>query len=150
MRYLVLMLALLAPAAYAGEYHVLNLEYYDFTYQKFKANRDPYTPDVDNYADRASTNFRIGLLNNLMYWDNQVHTETVDTGSVKTVGWHWVLGLRVTSQIDLFSEHHSRHVMEEYRPTKNGHNTFPVEDSYGIKIKLVDDPRRNTISGWFK
>lgn len=142
---------LLATTADGREYHLLNLEYQDVTYQKFKDERDPYVPEYDNRMDyRVSTNFRVGMLNNLMYWDNQVHMEALDTGVPKTVGWHWVLGLRVTDQIDLFQEHHSRHVMEENVSTRDGKSAFPVENSYGIKIKLIDNPAKNTISGWFK
>ena len=97
---------------------------------------------------RASTNFRLGLARTL-YWDNNLHTEAVRSGTVKTVGWHWIMGVRLTKMIDLFQEHHSRHVVEEYRATKNGRNTFPVEDSYGIRITIIDLKRVNSLSDLF-
>lgn len=128
-------------------YRLLSLEYHDITYNKFTANRDPYVPDRDDWRDRASTNFRIAILHTL-YWDNYVHTESVKTGTVKTVGWHWVAGLRLNKYMDIFQEHHSRHVMEEDRPTKNGKQVFPVEDSYGIKFKFVDDPYKKSVGDW--
>lgn len=140
-----------AGRADGKEYRLLNLEYQDVAYQKFKGQRDSYVPEYDNRMDyRVSTSFRVGMLNNLIYWDNKVHMEALDTGVPKTVGWYWVLGLRVTDQIDIFQEHHSRHAMEEAGTTRDGRSTFPVEDSYGIKIKLIDNPAKNTISGWFK
>ena len=132
----------------AKEYRLLEVEHFDMGYQEFKNQRDPYVPDTTNMKYRASTNFRLGLARTL-YWDNNLHTEAVRSGTVKTVGWHWIMGVRLTKMIDLFQEHHSRHVVEEYRATKNGRNTFPVEDSYGIRITIIDLKRVNSLSDLF-
>lgn len=132
----------------AKEYRLLEVEHFDMGYQEFKNQRDPYVPDTTNMKYRASTNFRLGLARTL-YWDNNLHTEAVRSGTVKTVGWHWIMGVRLTKMIDLFQEHHSRHVVEEYRATKNGRNTFPVEDSYGIRIIIIDLKRVNSLSDLF-
>lgn len=147
MKLLIVLLSLISANAFAAEYRLLDVEHFDIRYQEFKNMRDPYVPDTTDWKYRVSTNFRLGLAKTI-YWDNNVHTEAVQSGTVKTVGWHWILGLRVSKYIDLFAEHHSRHVMEEYRPTKDGHNVFPVEDSYGIKITIIENQDKKTLGSW--
>jgi len=125
---------------------LLNVEYFDITYAKFRENRDPYTPEFDGqWKYRLATNFRISL-GHLIYWDNQVHTEAL-TNEVKTVGWHYFVGIRLHSKIDLYWEHHSRHVMEEQRPKDplDKSNVFPVEDSVGIRFKFIEDNTKNSL-----
>lgn len=148
MKLLLVLIMLITNTARAGEYRLLSLEQFDLSYQEFKINRDPYVPDTSHWKYRASTTFRIGIADTL-YWHNNLHTEAVANGTVKTVGWHWIVGLRVSKYIDLFAEHHSRHVMEEYRPTRDGRNTFPVEDSIGIRFKIINDTKPKTIGDWF-
>ena len=136
------------PSVQASRYHLLDVEYLDMTYQKFKDIRDPYVPN-DTLAYRISTNYRLSLMR-VLYWDNQLHMEAAPSGTPTTVGWHWIVGIRLTDGIDIFDEHHSRHVMEEYRATNDGHNVFPVEDSFGIKFKFIEDHNDNnkTIGGF--
>lgn len=105
------------------------------------ASRDPLAPQYTGYWEsRAALKMKFNVLGAL-YWDNDVHTEAAD-GAPKTVGWHWVLGVRVNPQIDLFEEHHSRHLMDEASPTERmypdyrTHHTFPVEDSYGVRFNI--------------
>lgn len=147
MKYLFLLL-MIATTVNAKEYRLLEVEHFDIQYQEFKNIRDPYVSDIENLKYRVSTNFTLGL-HRILYWDNKVHTEALKSGTVKTVGWHWVVGLRVNKYIDVFSEHHSRHVMEEYRATKNGHNMFPVEDSYGVKLTIIDIKNTRTLGNLF-
>ena len=142
------LLFFISMSASAKEYRLLEVEHFDMGYQEFKNIRDPYVPDTTNMKYRASTNFRLGLARTL-FWDNTLHTEAVRSGTVKTVGWHWITGIRLTKKIVLFQEHHSRHVVEEYRGTKNGRNTFPVEDSYGIRITIIDLKQVNSLSDLF-
>jgi len=62
-----------------------------------------------------------------------------------TVGWHWEFGGELTDGIELYYEHHSRHVMDSEQPyfydvdsnTLYRHR-FPVEDSIGIRFTIVD------------
>jgi hypothetical protein len=140
MRKFLLFLAFLLPCeAFAGEYHLLNMEHFDMSYADFRHQRDPYAMEyTDDWLYRAATNFRFNFMGAL-YWDNYVHMEAVDGGTPKTVGWHWTLGLRLHDNLDVFAEHHSRHVMEDERPRIDGHNQFPVEDSYGIRFTVIED-----------
>ena len=77
-----------------------------------------------------------------------MHGETVQTGVFRSVGWHWEAGIRVTNRVILFHEHHSRHVLEQ-PPEKrfNAGSQFPVEDSNGIKLILINE---STGKGIFK
>lgn len=119
---------------------LMDAEKLEINYEKFKpGRRDPYAPEKDgDWNYRTSLNFNINMVEYL-YWNNYVHTESVVSGAVKTVGWEWWAGVHLHSQVDLYMHHHSFHVMEEDRPTKDGHNIFPVEDSYGIKFKILED-----------
>jgi hypothetical protein len=126
---------------------VLCLDKADLRYQKFRPDgrRDPYTPDHDNSWDaRAGLEWDLQLLR-WGFWRNDVHTEQLLDGRVKTVGWHWTLGIRIPRlRSELFHEHHSQHVLDQ-RPVQRdgtdlpqGFRKFPVEDSYGIRITLFD------------
>ena len=145
-----LMILLTSPTLAAGKEYFLNLEYLDMQWQKFKDQRDPYVPEYnDDWAYRVSTNFRFAAFN-VLYWDNNLHMEALDSGTPKTTGWHWTIGLRVTKILDIFAEHHSRHVMEDARAKINGQNQFPVEDSYGVRLIIFDNqPNRKSLSSLF-
>lgn len=131
-----------ANAADKKQYRLLDVEKMEFRAAHMDPqSRDPYVPQyTDRWRERASLQWRVSVLESL-YWDNDVHTETIDVGVVKTVGWHWELGLRINKYIAPFWEHHSRHVMDE-KPDERfsgGRHQFPVEDSYGIRFKFVEE-----------
>lgn len=148
LRKLALGLVLYTSPAVAGEYKLLTMESFEMKYSDFKSQRDPYAMEyTEDWAYRAATSFRYSILG-VLYHDNYVHCEGLDSGVVKTVGWQWTIGLRLHRNVDVFADHHSRHVMEDYRPTVNGRNQFPVEDSYGIKFIVVEDTgKHNWIFG---
>jgi len=152
MQKLLLLLTFFATSTFAQEkqynYRLLDVEYFDMRYQQFDHNRDPYAPEYDGkWAYRAAADFRLNFMESI-YWDNTLHTEALRSGPVKTVGWRWELGLRLSNNIDLFHEHHSRHIMEEDRDSRNGSNVFPVEDSYGLRIKFIERPRGRSVGSW--
>lgn len=159
MRLLLLVLATaLSASAYGQEnkyskYHLLSVEDFSTSFAKFEHQRDPYLPQYDGqWTYRARADFNVAVMHTL-YWHNSVHTEAAESGPVKTVGWHWILGLRLNKYMDLFHEHHSRHVMEEDPPQRYDGKTsgvFPVEDSYGIKFKFIEDgSRKRSLGDWF-
>lgn len=131
----------------ASELKLLDVESLDITIAKFGCNREPMTPQYEcrDYLGRVAANFNLRLFEH-GYWKNQVHTEGLEA-QVKTVGWHWELGVRVHSALDVFYEHHSRHVMEGDQPLyynerldQQARGKFPVEDSYGIRLKFYTNP----------
>jgi hypothetical protein len=135
--------AFFATAAHAGEWKLLNVERLDLEYTKLEPSmRDPYVPQyTGSWRERAALRWRVSILGPI-YWDNNVHTETLKSGEVKTVGWEWEAGLRLNKYIDIFHHHHSRHVMEDV-PEKRfrGGNQFPVEDGYGIRFKFIPETK---------
>lgn len=136
-----------ANVAWGSDYG-LNLEYADMKAGQFLDNRDPYVSDqygIDAWSYRIEMNMRIGI-GGLFYFEQRPHFEAINV-TPKTVGWQYELGLHLTDQIDLFRDHHSRHVMEDYRPRANGHNPFPVEDLYGIRFVIVDAPGKHRSLG---
>lgn len=127
--------------AKADEWKLLDVEKLDVVYSKLdKKNRDPYAPTYTNrWNDRASLQWRVSILSRV-YWDNDCHVETIDTGAVKTVGWHWDAGVRINKYFSVFQEHHSRHIMEETPEKRNeAGNQFPVENAVGLRVKLIEE-----------
>ena len=140
-----LLLILVLPTESRAEYF-LNLEKAELDYARIDSRtRDPYVPEYTNkWKDAAAIKFRIGLFRGKVYWNNNVHGETVDTGVFQIVGWQWEMGIRITKQVSLFRDHHSRHRLED-RPEKRFKegSQFPVEDRYGIRFILI----RETLGG---
>lgn len=127
--------------ASAGEYKLLSADRLDVEYTKLMPNnRDPYAPQyTGHWRDRAALKWDISVLGRA-YWNNNTHTEMIDTGQVKTVGWEWEAGFHVWKHLDVYKYHHSRHIMDEEPQTSSGDiitNSFPVEDSYGIRIRFI-------------
>lgn len=129
----------------ASTFHVLDVDKVALRYQKFDDNRDPYVPQWDErWAYRAGLEWNLTMLE-WGYWRNDVHTEALETGVVKTVGWQWELGIRLPfMRSEIFQQHHSRHIMDERPRERDGDvlpgrgTKFPVEQSYGIRVTLYE------------
>ena len=140
-----LILFVLDSSCYAAEWRLLDAEKVDLEYSKLDPNnRDPYAPDfTGKWRERVALKFDLNLLRRGDYgffWNNNAHTETIDTGAVKTVGWEWELGLQLGKYASIFHHHHSRHIMDEgpQRDAYNGKsNQFPVEDSLVLRVHLL-------------
>lgn len=116
----------------------------DLRTQRFSENRDALTPDIpqDQYKGRVATDFQLRILE-VGYWKNYVHTEGTPS-QLQTVGWQWELGIRISDELSIFHEHHSRHRMDSAELDLDGDgkpNKFPVEDSYGIRLHFYVNPR---------
>lgn len=135
-----LLCTLFASPAYAANYHLLSLDYFDMRYEQFADARDPYAPNYDNlWLYRVAADFNLSL-GGVLYWNNYTHFETLKSQTPKSVGWQYEIGLRLTGFMDVYREHHSRHIFEEPSPYNRAGNSFPVEDVYGVRVKFVDDP----------
>lgn len=139
-----LALSLMACSAQAWSPKTIDVSKLNLRYQQFKANRDPMTPQYaqEDYAYRAALDFDIQVLE-YAFWENTIHMETIKSGQVKTVGWHWIAGVRLGRYLDLIHEHHSRHVLDEPQSAQfpvdstASSKHYPVEDSYGVRIHLL-------------
>lgn len=131
------------PSSESGDWCVLCIDKVDLRYQQFKDRRDPYTPDKDEqWGSRVGLDWDLQLLR-YGFWRNDVHAEQLQDGRVKTVGWHWFLGLRLPPlRSEIFHEHHSQHVLDQAPLERDGDDLpqgfrkFPVEDSYGVRVHL--------------
>jgi hypothetical protein len=119
------------------EYHRLN-----------PGNRDPYAPQyTGKWRERANLVWDSTLVRKKQYrlfWNHQIHTETIDSGAVKTVGWEWKSGISFGRYVDVFHYHHSRHIMDErveHPYYGNKSNQFPVEDSFVLRFKFITEGR---------
>jgi hypothetical protein len=125
-------------------------------FARFGCNRDPIVPELDcnDWRGRTSINSNLRLLETI-YWSNDVHAEGTDA-AFKTVGWHFELGVNVSKYVDLFYEHHSRHVMDQGNAVHISHDgryrfsKFPIEDSYGIRLIFYESgSKRKTLADKF-
>jgi hypothetical protein len=129
-------------------FKVLDVDSAGVKVAQFGCNREPMTPQIDchDYTGRVAIELDLRVLE-AGYWKNNIHTEGLEA-QVKTVGWHWEMGLHLTPKLDAFYEHHSRHVMEGAQPQYYDPNRdqafkqkFPVEDSYGIRLHFYINPK---------
>lgn len=130
----------------ASEYRLLDIDKFDIEYTKLNpSSRDPYAPQYTGlWKERAALKWDVSVLG-FAYWRNNVHTETIESGQVKTVGWEYEAGIPVTGHFELFWHHHSRHIMDE-PPQVNytdSANQFPVEDGVGIRIRFITGKDRS-------
>lgn len=146
-----LIIYLSSSSLQAREWRLLETEKVDLEYSQLNAyNRDPYAPDyTGRWRERVALKWDLSIVRYKdwgFFWDNNMHTETIDSGAVKTVGWEWELGLQLGKYADLFHHHHSRHIMDEepQRDAYNGKsNQFPVEDSLVLRVHLLRPKRSN-------
>lgn len=128
----------LALTSNAYGWSATSLDHLSLDVAKFSCNRNPMTPDIpcEDYKGRVQLNFKVGLLNDLLKWDNKVHGEGTDA-KFTTMGWEYYLSIPTPWGIEPFVHHHSQHTLDGYGPTVNGNpkpEKFPVEDSIGIRF----------------
>lgn len=138
----------LSTETVAGEFHLLELDELSFEGSRFGDNRDPMTPwySQDEYTGRAALRWDVRLLE-FFYWKNYLHTEGVSS-RVATVGWQWDFGLHLHKNVDLFYQHHSRHVTDTEQPQWYDEEAgtlrrqkFPVEDAYGVRLRFYTNEK---------
>lgn len=115
------------------------MEYFQYR----KEFRDPYFVDSEGrylqMRDGAALNFELGILDSWLYWKNRIHMDMDYTPQPRHVGWEWEAGAHIPFiPLDVFQHHHSRHGMEYRHPDGL---RFPVEDSVGIRLRLIEKDR---------
>jgi hypothetical protein len=150
MRNWILLLCIYPALSEAAEYRLLDTDELYFEYSQLdRNNRDPYAPQyTGRWNERASLIWDSTIVSYRQYrlmWNHNIHTETIDTGAVKTVGWEWRAGVSLGRYLDVFHHHHSKHIMDEERRVPeygNKGNQFPVEDSLVFRFKFVTSKER--------
>lgn len=127
--------------ALAGNLHLLEPKDVYLEYYKYTSMHDPYLYPIDREIYQGAsfnTDFNIIRYKDfLIYWKNNLHfDQSRVSGHIKHAGWQYEIGLPLlmakdSTKIELFKQHHSRHVLEETRSTH-----FPVYDRYGVRFRL--------------
>lgn len=132
---------LVSQVALANKLYLLEpRDIYIETY-KYSSMRDPYLYPIDKeleYGMSFNTDLTIARYGDFqLYWKNNLHFDQSSySGHIKHAGWQYELGLPIffnkkAPKIELFKQHHSRHVLEETRTT-----LFPVYDRYGLRFSI--------------
>lgn len=125
----------------------LEVDYLAVETSKFEGRREASTPNTPqgDYQQRAALRWDVSLWKNI-YWNNNTHCETT-SGGVKTVGWLWEAGLRVTPWLDVFKAHHSQHVVDEPSQVRweGSAGKFPNEDSLGVRLIFIPQVTRRAL-----
>jgi len=131
-----------SSTAYAkGDYSLFEVEKLDLKHSRMASeSRDPYAPwHTGSWYTKSELEWRVNMLGPI-YWDNSMHMEMIDATTVKTVGWKYELGLRLFKSISVYWGHHSRHILDEPGAQNYiGPVQFPVEDTLGIRIRVVEE-----------
>lgn len=149
LKFIMATMILLSSGAQA-QYKLLDVDVVNMQFAQFACNRDPIIPELscNDWRGRAEINADLRVLEYL-YWKNSIHGEGTNS-AFKTMGWHFELGINVSKYIDIFYEHHSRHVLDQGNATHFSHDgmsrmtRFPVEDSYGVRFKFYENTKKRS------
>jgi hypothetical protein len=138
MKYLLVLLAI-AGSARAEEYKLLEPREISFEASKIQGVHDPYLTPVDRRLTHSGlfrTDFNLIRYQNYeLFMDNDLHFDQADSGKVVHGGWKFEIGATLyrhqTTAIEIYKQHHSRHIFEDTRPEH-----FPVRDAFGIRLQI--------------
>lgn len=135
-------MALMAARAEARDLHLLEPKDVYIDAFKYQSIHDPYLAPIDRdlaYGAAFNTDFNLFRYGNIaLHWKNRLHFDQAgSSGHIKHAGWEYELGLPLwvdkgKPKIELFKQHHSRHILEEVRDAH-----FPVYDRVGVRIRLL-------------
>lgn len=137
---LLFLMCLNAPS-YGTELHLLEPRDVYIESYRYENMYDPYLYPVDSELAYGAGFFidlniwRYGWYT--MYWKNMLHfDQSRESGQIRHGGWEFELGFNIwpgegPPKIDIFHQHHSRHILEDTRETH-----FPVYDRAGIRLHI--------------
>ena len=118
-----------------------------YVYRHFQIWRryDAYLAPVDTQISHGTnfvTNFDLLKYNKWgLYSLNKLHFDGAESiGRIVHAGWEYEQGITLfpnksgAGKIEIFWQHHSRHILEDSRP---GH--FPLYDRYGVRLRIWGD-----------
>ena len=138
MKVLSLFLALISASGFAQDYHLVELDRFDFEAWKINDYREGYmdfpsprSGEDERWNKGAAINFNLNLIrinDYAFYANNYVHSDATNK-QFRTIGWQWETGFHFNKKVDLFWKHHSQHVLDAARE-----EDFPLENRYGIRL----------------
>ena len=113
---------------------------------KNRTVHDPYiSPDDKDLTYGSTFNLDLDMFKYKgygLYWLNKLHfDESQADGRIKHAGWQYEVGAVIyckkwndsyLSKVEVFHQHHSRHVLEEVRESH-----FPVYDRRGLRLWIT-------------
>lgn len=81
-------------------------------------------------TNRLDLHVNVELLNRTIFINNMVHSET-DAYQYRLIGWNYRFGIHIGSNLDLYYEHFSQHLLDTAPIT--GANTY---DAIGFRLYL--------------
>jgi hypothetical protein len=111
---------------------LLDVDRASYEYSKIADQRDFfYTEDQESFKYRMAFLLDFSIMKYL-YWKNDVHMMATDS-QVRAVGWEFEQGGRLGKYGEVFYYHHSQHVLERDRHTRQ----YPLENRYGFRINFI-------------
>lgn len=142
---MVALVAFVSTSASAAEWRLLAPRDVYIDAYKNQTVHDPYLAPVDQDLSYGATfNIDADILkyrNWGLYTLNQVHfDQSGETGRIVHGGWQYEMGFSLfptkkdpaRGKIELFKQHHSRHIFEDERPGVH----FPVYDRFGVRLRI--------------
>lgn len=128
MRYLILLVFLLAPGWVLSDVSKLSLEA-----RKIKTLRHPYYPLKDDWRGYMGLNWE--YTKGWLFHDNRVFYYG-DKSQVFSIGWEFEIGY-TSKYFDIYWHHLSEHVADHNREDIQHVAKFPLEDSIGFRLNLL-------------
>jgi len=142
------LLLVLAHNATAGDNGIVSLREVSVDYKRFfPKGRDPLITGNGLLNRELGNEVNVHINSDFMsyfYWDNMVHSltdrdaTTHTGGQFRVVGWNFKLGMRVSRFINIQYEHFSKHTLDH----SYAYDSFPVQDSVGVKLYLYGGPKK--------
>jgi hypothetical protein len=110
---------------------ILETKEVSFEFLHFTHSRQPFLLPTNRAVNEINLNVNLSLLNDYMFIDNTVHSQT-DIYQYRLIGWHYKVGFRLIPRVDFYFEHFSQHLLD-YIPFMD--NTY---DGIGVKIYLYE------------
>jgi len=108
---------------------VLTLDEVSIDAYRIESHRDPYfIEDTDKFTHGGNFNLNLRAFNYL-FCENIIHIAGTDS-QIREGGWKFRAGINLGKYLDVFYKHHSRHVFERARNSKQ----FPLDNFYGVRL----------------
>lgn len=141
MKYLLLLLTLLAQQAQSQELHAVSLREFDMDFYKIANNRDTYflLPDEakahgeEHWTKGVACGFVLDLLkygNWGLYHSSRVSGNTTNA-QFRQVTWQWTTGFQLGEKTQLYWDHMSTHLLDDGREGR-----YPLHNEFGLRIKF--------------
>lgn len=114
MRYLALLALFLCSIGQANdlsEWHLVEMDKTYIDYMHFTYAAEPFFQPYYTPTTRLDLHVDLKLLDDAMFFNNMVHTET-DQTQFRSVGWNYRLGVHLGDSVDLYFEHYSIHLLD--------------------------------------